>query len=233
MPAGEADPRLIVGLDVASRAEAEAVVTELGETVSAYKIGYQLAYAGGLPLVSDLARAGKSVFLDLKLHDIANTVEKGIENILTLGAAMTTVHAYPQVMRAAAKAASGTDLLVLGVTVLTSWDESDLVEAGYGVMGVAELVEKRALQAREAGIGGLVASAAEAARLRDLLGPALALVTPGIRPAGAAAGDQKRVMTPADALRAGASHLVVARPIVAAPDRLAAARAIVAEMATA
>lgn len=223
------DPRLIVGLDVASRGEAEAIVEELGASVSAYKIGHQLAFAGGLPLVGELSRAGKSVFLDMKLHDIANTVERGIESIVALGAAMTTVHAYPQVMRAAAKAAAGTGLLVLGVTVLTSLDDADLAESGYGG-GVAALVERRAGQAREAGIGGIVASAAEAARLRGIVGPAMAIVTPGIRPAGAEAGDQKRVTAPADALRAGASHLVVARPIVAARDRLAAARAILGDM---
>ncbi|KAB0682909.1 orotidine-5'-phosphate decarboxylase [Aureimonas leprariae] len=231
MSAVAADPRLIVGLDVASRAEAEAVVAELGTTVSAYKIGYQLGFAGGLDLVGELARAGKSVFLDLKLHDIDNTVEKGIGSVLRLGAAMTTVHAYPKVMRAAAKAAAGTDLLVLGVTVLTSMDDADLVEAGYGEASVASLVERRAAQARDAGMGGIVASAAEAGRLREIVGRGMAIVTPGIRPTGAAAGDQKRVVTPADALRAGASHLVVARPIVGAPDRRAAAAAILAEMA--
>ncbi|WP_152046618.1 orotidine-5'-phosphate decarboxylase [Aureimonas psammosilenae] len=228
-----ADPHLIVGLDVSSRQEAEAIVAELGDAVSFYKIGYQLGFAGGLPLVSELARAGKSVFLDLKLHDIANTVEKGVESVLRLGATMTTVHAYPQVMRAAAKAAEGTDLTVLGVTVLTSLDAGDLADAGYATTDVAALVERRALQARECGLRGLVSSAAEAAHLRGLVGPGMAIVTPGIRPQGSAAGDQKRVVTPADALRSGASHLVVARPIIAAPDRLAAARAIVAEMATA
>ncbi|WP_425359301.1 orotidine-5'-phosphate decarboxylase [Aureimonas flava] len=221
--------RLIVGLDVSSRAEAEAIVVELGDAVGFYKIGYQLGFAGGLPLVGELARMGKKVFLDLKLLDIANTVEKGVESIAGLGAAMTTVHAYPQAMRAAARAAQGTGLVVLGVTVLTSLADEDIREAGYGG-GVSDLVELRARQAAEAGIGGIVASAQEAPLVRPLLRPDMALVTPGIRPAGAQAGDQKRVVAPAEALRGGASHLVVARPIIAAPDRLGAARAILAEM---
>ncbi|WP_102959769.1 orotidine-5'-phosphate decarboxylase [Mangrovicella endophytica] len=229
MPTTDAASRLIVGLDVESVAAAETVVEELGDTVRFYKIGYQLAYAGGLPLVRRLSDAGKQVFLDLKLHDIGNTVEKGIESILSLGASMTTIHAYPHVMRAAMRAAAGTDLTVLGVTVLTSLDDADLAESGFK-LGLADLVALRARQAVDCGMGGLVASAAEASAIRRLVGPDLAVVTPGIRPAGAAAGDQKRVATPADALRDGASHLVVARPIIAAPDRKAAAQAIVAEM---
>lgn len=202
----------------------------LGETVSFYKIGYQLGYSGGLPLAGELVRMGKKVFLDLKLHDIANTVEKGIESIAALGVSMTTVHAYPQVMRAAARGAEGSGLCVLGVTVMTSLGQDDLREAGID-MSVEDLVARRTLQAREAGLGGVVASAAEARVIRSITGPGMAVVTPGIRPAGADAGDQKRVVTPLDALRAGASHLVVARPIIAAPDPRAAARAILAEIA--
>ena len=222
--------RLIVGLDLPGRAEAEAVVAELGDAVSTYKIGYQLAFAGGLPLVGELARAGKRVFLDMKLLDIANTVEKGVEAIARSGAAMTTVHAYPHAMKAAAAAAEGSGLLLLAVTVLTSLDEADLHAAGYrGTVG--DLVARRARQARDAGIGGLVASPLEAEALRAVVGPGMALVTPGIRPAGGEAGDQKRIATPAFALRAGASHLVVARPILAAADRRSAARAILEEMA--
>lgn len=221
--------RLIVGLDVSTREEAVRLVETLGDTVSTYKIGYQLAYAGGLPLVSELAAAGKSVFLDLKLLDIPNTVAKGVESALTLGAAMLTVHAYPHAMRAATEAARGSDLLVLGVTVLTALDDVDLREAGYST-DVETLVADRAKAAREIGIGGLVASASEARSIRDIVGPDMAVVTPGIRPAGVESGDQKRVVTPKDALQRGASHLVVARPIIAAPDPLAAARAILAEM---
>ncbi|MFD2238865.1 orotidine-5'-phosphate decarboxylase [Aureimonas populi] len=221
--------RLIVGLDLPDRESAEAMVGRLGDTVSFYKIGYQLAYAkGGLEFVSELAASGRKVFLDLKLLDIDNTVEKGVESVLHLGASMLTVHAYPHAMRAAARAARGTGLTVLGVTVLTSLDEAGLAEAGYET-GVEALVERRARQAREIGVG-LVASAAEARAIRAIVGPELALVTPGIRPKGAEAGDQKRVVTPSDALAAGASHLVVARPIIAAPDPKAAAQAILAEM---
>ena len=221
--------RLIVGLDVASTAEADRIVAALGDSAHVYKIGYQLAYAGGLPLVRELSQEGKRVFLDLKLLDIPNTVAKGVEAAIELGAAMLTIHAYPHAMRAAVDAARGSDLTLLGVTVLTALDDADLGEAGYG-LSVGELVEKRAAQAREIGMGGLVASAAEAGALRAIVGPDMAIVTPGIRPAGAAAGDQKRVVTPAEAIANGASHLVVARPIVASSDPKAAAEAILTEM---
>ncbi|MBO0906123.1 orotidine-5'-phosphate decarboxylase [Jiella sonneratiae] len=221
--------RLIVGLDLTGRSEAERIVETLGETVIWYKIGFQLALSGGLPLVSDLARAGKRVFLDLKLLDISNTVEKGVESALDLGASMLTIHAYPHAMRAAVAAARGSDLTLLGVTVLTSLDDADLEASGYRC-GVEELVATRVRQARDAGMGGVVASPAEAAAIRAAVGPDMAIVTPGIRPAGSAAFDQKRIATPADALSAGASHLVVARPIVASADPKAAAEAILAEM---
>ncbi len=226
----EVRDRLIVGLDVPTVAEAERVVSELGGTVSFYKIGYQLAYAGGLDFARDLIADGKNVFLDLKLLDIDNTVAKGVENIAKMGAAMLTIHAYPKAMRAAVEAADGSGLCLLGVTVLTSMDDADLAEAGYAG-SAAELVARRAEQAREAGMGGIVCAAPEAARMRGIIGPDMALVTPGIRPAGADAGDQKRVATPADALRAGASHLVVARPIVKANDCASAASSILEEMA--
>jgi len=221
--------RLIVALDVASVAEAEALVARLGETVSFYKIGYQLAFAGGIDFARVLAGAGKRIFLDLKLHDIGHTVARGIESVARLGAAFVTVHAYPQTMHAAVDARRGSDLRVLAVTVLTSYDDADLAAAGYDFT-VPELVAERAAQARDVGVDGLVCSGAEAATLRAIVGAGMVLVTPGIRPAGAAAGDQKRVMTPADAIAAGADHLVVGRPIVAAPDPRAAAAAIVAEI---
>ena len=221
--------RLIVGLDVPSVAEAEKVVAELGDTVSFYKIGYQLAFAGGLEFARDLAAQGKKVFLDMKLLDIDNTVAKGVENIARMGMSMLTLHAYPKAMRAAVEAARGSDLCLLGVTVLTSMDEQDMIEAGYEY-DPHTLVLRRAEQALAAGMGGIVCSAEEASAVRRIVGPKLAVVTPGIRPAGADHGDQKRVMTPADALKAGASHLVVARPIVGAPDRRAAAEAILDEM---
>ena len=224
--------RLIVGLDVPTVGEAEAVVRELDGTVSFYKIGYQLVFAGGLEFARELAAGGKSVFLDMKLLDIDNTVAKGVENIAKMGVSMLTLHAYPKAMRAAVDAAKGSDLTLLGVTVLTSMDRQDLVDAGYEHDPHA-LVLRRAGQALDAGMGGLVCSADEAAAVREIVGADMAVVTPGIRPAGAAHGDQKRVMTPAAAIRAGASHLVVARPIIQAENRKAAAQAILAEMASA
>jgi len=223
------DQRLIVGLDVPTVKEAEHVVRTLDGLVNWYKIGYQLAFAGGLELARSLAASGTRVFLDMKLLDIDNTVAKGVENIAAMGVSMLTLHAYPKAMRAAVEAARGTPLCLLGVTVLTSMDRQDLVDAGYSC-DPRTLVMRRAEQAVAAGMGGIVCSAAEAADVRRVVGPDMAVVTPGIRPKGAEAGDQKRVVTPADAIRAGASHLVVARPIIAAPDRRAAAEAILAEM---
>ncbi|HWK65752.1 MAG TPA: orotidine-5'-phosphate decarboxylase [Rhizobiaceae bacterium] len=224
--------RLIVGLDVPTLAEAEKVVRDLEGTVAFYKIGYQLAFAGGLDFARELASGGTKVFLDMKLLDIDNTVSKGVENIAKMGVSMLTLHAYPKAMRAAVEAARGSALCLLGVTVLTSMDGQDLLDAGYRD-DPHTLVLKRAEQARDAGMGGIVCSAAEAGAVRGVIGPGMAVVTPGIRPAGGEAGDQKRVTTPGDAIRAGASHLVVARPIIAAVDRGRAARAILEEMAAA
>ncbi|CAN7610369.1 orotidine-5'-phosphate decarboxylase [Neorhizobium tomejilense] len=221
--------RLIVGLDIPTIGEAEKMVATLGDTVSFYKIGYQLVFAGGLELARDLAKDGKKVFLDMKLLDIDNTVAKGVENIVKMGMTMLTLHAYPKAMRAAVEAAKGSDLCLLAVTVLTSMDETDLVDAGYEY-DPHTLVLRRSEQALVAGMGGIVCSAEESAAVRKIVGPDMAIITPGIRPAGSEAGDQKRVMTPSDALRAGSSHLVVARPIVKAPDPKAAAQAILAEM---
>ncbi|MCO6176799.1 orotidine-5'-phosphate decarboxylase [Ciceribacter sp. RN22] len=222
--------RLIVGLDVPTLREAETIVDKLSDDILFYKIGYQLAFAGGLEFARDLAASGKKIFLDMKLLDIDNTVAAGVENIAKMGMSMLTLHAYPKAMRAAVEAAKGSGLCLLGVTVLTSMDEGDLIEAGYEY-DPHTLVLRRAEQARAAGMGGIVCSAEEARAVRKVIGPDMALVTPGIRPAGADRGDQKRVMTPADALKAGSSHLVVARPIVKAPDPKEAARAILAEMA--
>ena len=234
MTAAPANPRdrLIVGLDLPSVDAAEAMIARLGDSVNFYKIGLQLAYAGGLSLIDRLASRGKKVFADLKMHDIGNTVEHGVASIAKSGATFVTVHAYPQTMKAAVAGRGATALKILGVTVLTSYDESDLREAGYGV-GVGALVEARAKQAASIGIDGLVCSGEEVQRVRVLTGPTMALVVPGIRPAGSATGDQKRVMTPAEAIAAGADYLVVARPVIAAADPKAAANAIVAEIATA
>jgi orotidine-5'-phosphate decarboxylase len=223
--------RLIVALDLPSVEAARAVVARLGDAVSFYKIGYQLAYAGGLAYAPVLADAGKRVFIDLKLHDIGSTVAEGVRSVARLGATFLTVHAYPQTMKAAVEARER-GLQILAVTVLTSYDDADLAAAGYGG-SVAELVAKRAAQARDIGVDGLVCSAAEATKVRGIVGSKLALVTPGIRPAGADAGDQKRIMTPAAAVAAGADYLVVGRPITAAPDPKAAAQAIVEEISQA
>ena len=228
----DARERLIVGLDVPTIREAEGLVDRLGDDVLFYKIGYQLVFAGGLEFARDLAASGKKVFLDMKLLDIDNTVASGVENIVRMGMSMLTLHAYPKAMRAAVEAARGSSLCLLGVTVLTSMDEADMAEAGYEY-DPHTLVLRRAEQARAAGMGGIVCSAEEAGAVRKIIGPDMASVTPGIRPAGADRGDQKRVMTPAAALHAGSSHLVVARPIVKAPDPRAAARAILAEMTAA
>ena len=226
---GMADQRLIVALDLPGISDAEKLVARLGSTVSFYKIGYQLAFAGGLEFARDLKAEGKQVFLDMKLLDIDNTVAKGVESVVAMGVDMLTLHAYPKAMRAAVLAAQGSDLCLLGVTVLTSMDENDLIEAGYEYDPYT-LVLKRAEQAHLAGMGGIVCSANEAAAVRKIVGPDMAVVTPGIRPAGAALGDQKRVMTPLDALSAGASHLVVGRPVAAASDPVAAAKEIILEM---
>jgi len=228
----DARDRLIVALDVSSVAEAERLVARLGESVSFYKIGYQLAFAGGIDFARALASAGKQIFLDLKLHDIGNTVARGVESVARLGATFVTVHAYPQTMHAAVDGRHGSSLRILAVTVLTSYDDADLAAAGYDFT-VPELVAERAAQARDIGVDGLVCSAEEAGNLKAIISSGMVLVTPGIRPADSEKGYQKRVMTPAAAIAAGADHLVVGRPILAAPDPKAAADAIVAEIADA
>jgi orotidine-5'-phosphate decarboxylase len=223
--------RLIVALDLPSVETAQAMVARLGDAVSFYKIGYQLAYAGGLSYARALTAAGKQVFLDLKLHDIGNTVAEGVKSVSRLGAAFLTVHAYPQTMKAAMQAREGR-LQILAVTVLTSYDDRDLAAAGYGA-GVRDTAADRAQKALDIGVDGLICSAEEAANLRAIVGSEMLLVTPGIRPAGAETGDQKRVTTPAAAIAAGADYLVVGRPIIAADDPKAAAVAIVNEIAQA
>ena len=228
----DARDRLIVALDLPSVSAAEAMVAKLGDSVSFYKVGMELTYGGGLSLARDLVKSGKKVFLDLKLHDIPNTVAKATEQVADLGAAFLTIHAYPQTMKAARGALGGSSLKLLAVTVMTSYDDADLIEAGFA-FGVKDLVARRARQAKEAGVHGLILSAEEAADMRALLGPDMLLVTPGIRMADGVLGDQKRVMTPARAIGAGADHLVVGRPVTQASDPVAAAKAIVAEIASA
>ena len=208
------------------------MVARLGDAAAFFKIGYQLALAGGFDFARALADAGKQTFIDVKLHDVANTVAQGIKNVARLGASFVTVHAYPQTMHAAVAARPDAKLRILAVTELTSYDDADLAAAGYDFT-VPELVAERAAQARDIGVDGVVCSAAEASALRPILGRAMVLVTPGIRPVGAEPGDQKRIVTPSAAIAAGADYLVVGRPVIAAPDPRAAAEAIVAEIAAA
>ncbi|MEZ5872974.1 MAG: orotidine-5'-phosphate decarboxylase [Nitratireductor sp.] len=224
--------RLIVALDLPDVDEARTMVRRISGAATNYKIGYQLALAGGIDLARGLKAEGYSVFLDMKLLDIDNTVASAVESAVKLGVDMLTLHAYPKAMRAAVTAARGSNLCLLGVTVLTSMDDADIVEAGYSG-SVTNLVGKRARQAREAGMGGIVCSPHEAAAMRMILGTEMALVTPGVRPSGSDHGDQKRVATPAQAIAAGASHLVVGRPVTAAADPRDAATRIVDEMVSA
>ena len=225
--------RLIVALDVSSAAEAVGILDQLGSAVSTVKVGKQLFTAEGPELVERMVATDYRVFLDLKFHDIPNTVAAAVSQAAELGVRMLTVHASggSKMLRAAqqAAAASQNPPLVLAVTVLTSLADEDLAE--LGVSGrVADQVLRLATLARNAGIGGIVASAQEAALLRKSLGDGFAIVTPGVRPAGTDAGDQARVVTPGDAIRAGATHLVVGRPITEAADPAAAARAILEEI---
>jgi orotidine-5'-phosphate decarboxylase len=236
MTATRFDPRLIVGLDLPSVDAARAMVDRLGDSVSFYKIGLTLlARPGGVAFAHTLRAAGKQVFQDWKLHDIGAQVEGAARAVAEGGCDLLTVHAEPQVMRGAVRGrdASGRDTKLLAVTVLTSLSDADLTELGYG-FSASDLVERRVRQALDCGVDGVVSSPLEAARVREIAvaagRPDFLIVTPGVRPAGADKGDQQRVATPADALRAGASHLVVARPVVGADDPVQAASAIVAEM---
>lgn len=225
--------RLIVALDLPDVASAENLVAQLGTRGRVYKIGYQLIPLGGFDLARRLSASGKKVFLDLKFHDIGATVERGVRSVAKLGADFLTVHAEPDVL-AGALAGRGDDrrLKILAVTVLTSLDQAAIEKSGCALR-LEDLVIKRAEFAAEAGADGVVASAAEAEPIRARFGRKLMIVTPGVRPAGAAANDQKRVLTPAAAIRAGADYLVVGRPIVEAADPAAAAAAIAAEIAAA
>lgn len=225
--------RLIIALDLADVAAARSIVARVGDEGGFYKIGYQLMPIGGLDLAEELSAAGKKVFLDFKFHDIGATVERGVRSVARLGGDFLTVHAEPDVLKGAVDG-RGDDkrLKILGVTVLTSLTQDSLADSGIE-MRLEDLVLRRAEFAAKAGADGVVASAHEAEAIRKSFGPSLLIVTPGVRPAGAALDDQKRVVTPEAAIRAGADHLVVGRPIVAASDPAAAARAIQAEIAAA
>jgi orotidine-5'-phosphate decarboxylase len=226
------DTRLIVALDLPDAAAASALVDRLGPNVGFYKIGLRLLSGGGLGLAAELKDRGKRVFLDLKLYDIGATVEHAVAGLARLSPDFLTVHGDPQVVRAAVAGRGGAPTKILAVTILTSLDRGDLDDMLLRPGTIGELTVERARRALAAGADGLIASPREAARLRALPEAAGRLiVTPGIRPAGAAMGDQKRVATPAAALAAGADHLVVGRPIWAAPDPRAAALAILAEIA--
>jgi orotidine-5'-phosphate decarboxylase len=225
--------RLIVALDVPGASQARQIVQTIGEAAVTYKIGKQLFTAEGPQVVRDLVSSGRKVFLDLKFHDIPNTVAGAVKSAAELGVSMMTVHASGggKMLKAAVEAAAQSHAkpLVLAVTVLTSLSDSDLQEVGIGGNVLSQVLRLGAL-ASNAGCGGLVASAQEARELRRELGEGFAIVTPGIRPAGSAAGDQARVVTPADAIAAGATYLVVGRPILDAPDPANAAEEIVRDI---
>jgi orotidine-5'-phosphate decarboxylase len=210
--------RLIVALDMPSVAEARAFAANAGSAVTFYKIGLELAMSGGLDLVRELSGEGKQVFLDMKLLDITNTVERATRGAAAMGATFLTVHAHDsKTLRAAVSGKAGTSLKILGVTVLTHLDAADLAEQGQ-TDAVEALVVRRAKIAREAGCDGIVASGLEAAQVRDAVGPGVTIVTPGIRLAGDAAGDQARIATPQIAIAAGADYVVVGRPVTTAAD---------------
>ena len=228
------DERIICALDVPTVAEAAALVGRVQDAAGFYKIGLQLFAVGGMELARDLKAEGRKVFLDWKLHDIGATVEKAAANLAASGCDLLTVHARPQVMAAAARGVAGSGLKVLGVTVLTSLTAEDLAADDHS-LSPAELVELRVRQALEAGIDGVVSSPQEAARVREIAVAAgrsdFLIVTPGVRPAGSALDDQARAATPEAALQAGATHLVIGRPITAAADPRAAALAVVESIA--
>lgn len=229
-----ADPRLIVPLDLPTTTEARDMVQRLGDAVSFYKIGLELLASDGMALAHELKASGKQIFLDWKLHDIGATVERSARVLATSGCDLLTVHAEPQVMKAAVKARGDSSLKILAVTVLTSLTDEDLVEMGYS-FNARDLVERRVRQAIDCGVDGIVSSPHEAALAREIAKgagkPDFLIVTPGVRPDWSAKNDQARAATPADAIRAGASHLVCGRPITAAPDPREAALKVVAEIA--
>lgn len=230
--AAAADPRLIVPLDLPDLDQARAMVEALGEAVSFYKVGLELFASGGMTLARDLKAQGKQVFLDWKLHDIGTTVQRSAAVLADSGCDFLTVHGEPQVMAAAVRGRGRSDLKILAVTVLTSLSDEDLVEMGYSE-SARTLVERRIHQAVAAGCAGVVASPHEAQLARAIGGPDFLVVTPGVRPDWSAKNDQARAATPAQALKAGASHIVCGRPITGANDPQAAALRIVAEMADA
>ena len=227
-----AQDRLILPLDFPTIEAAEEMIARLDGQVNFFKIGMELQYAGGMALIDRLLNAGHQIFLDVKLLDIDNTVEQAVRNIAKMGVKFVTLHAYPKAMAAAVRGRGTSGLQLLGVSVLTSMDQADLADAGYD-RPLTELVVGRAQQAVDCGMDGLVCSPHEAAQVRRAVGSGLALVTPGIRTAGSAANDQKRIMTPYQAIADGADYLVVGRSITAAGNPAAAAAGVIAEISTA
>ena len=229
-----ADPRLICALDLPTVDQARNLVTRMDGAVGFYKIGLQLFATGGMDLARALKADGHQIFLDWKLHDIGATVEKATAALAQSGCDFLTVHARPQVMQAAMRGVAGSGLKVLGVTVLTSLDDKDL-RADDHSLSAADLVDHRVRQALDCGVDGVVSSPHEAARVRVIAlaagRPDFLIVTPGVRPTGADLNDQARATTPRQALDAGATHLVIGRPITAAADPKAAVQAITREMA--
>jgi orotidine-5'-phosphate decarboxylase len=221
---------LIVALDMEAKPLAWEVVRRLGDAVNFYKVGLELFTAEGPSVVRDLVAEGKDVFLDLKMYDIGATVARAAARAALLGARFLTVHSSPQVIRAARQGATGSTMKVLAVTVLTSFDQSDLDELGYTGRTVAEQVEYFVRRGMDAGADGFICSSLEVARLRSLVGPEPLLVVPGVRSAGADRGDQKRVATPAEAMAAGASHLVIGRQVTRAASPRDAALEILTEL---
>jgi orotidine-5'-phosphate decarboxylase len=227
----EARDRLIVALDVSDAAQARAIAGQVGEAAGFFKVGKQLFTAEGPQVVRDLVASRRRVFLDLKFHDIPTTVAGAVAAASQLGVGMVTVHAAggSRMLKAALDSAGPTGPMILAVTVLTSLTDADMTEIGIGGL-VRDQALRMAFLARRCGCPGIVVSPHEAAEIRRDLGSGFAIVTPGIRPAGSPAGDQSRIATPADAIRAGATHLVVGRPITAAHDPAAAARSVLAEI---
>ncbi len=221
---------LIIALDIETPEEARELVRKIGGACRFYKVGLELYASAGPGFVRELIDEGNEVFLDLKMYDIGETVKRAVRQVAKLGARFLTVHAVPQVMRAAVDGAGGSDLQLLAVTVLTSFDEADLREMGHGAFTVADLVEMRARQAKQAGVNGIVCSPLEAGRVREIMGPDGILVTPGVRSAGAGAADQKRVATPGEAIANGASYLVIGRQVTRASDPAAEVQRILAEL---
>jgi len=220
---------IIVALDVPTAADARTIVKRLGPSVSIYKVGMELYAATGMEFVRELIGEGNQVFLDMKFYDIPATVERAVRQVAGAGVRFLTVHGSGAVMRAAVQGKSDSDLELLAVTVLTSFDRDDLTDLGYPC-DVADLVALRVRKAREAGIDGLVCSPIEVASVREIAGPKALLITPGVRSAGAAKGDQKRVATPAEAVRNGADYLVIGRQITRAEDPTAEAARILEEI---